>query len=153
MHMRRILFVFAAALALTALPKMLAAGTERAIPGVSAVLSAGSPSAIVPIPGDDAPSEAEAGEDGDDFPGSIAPSSAAVIPDPAAVGHPHAPAVTIVERDSVSRPLCRGRPPRDPRAMSPSGAPAASNCVVFDRRERLFPADPAPRRLPPPTRL
>jgi hypothetical protein len=146
--MRRILLVFAATLALTALPKMLAAGTGRGTPGVSAVLAAGSPCAIAPIDGRGAPSEAEA-SDGDDFPMSIASSSTTGIPDTAAVGEPHAPGLTIVERDSVSRPLCRGRPPRAPRAMIPSRAALFSCRLFLERSSRLLPTDPDPRRLSP----
>src|SRR5262245_44919556 len=79
--MRRILVVFAAALALTALPKTLSAGTGRAIPRVSHVLS-GSPSAMISVLAQREPLDAEAGEDGDDSPFSIASSSPTGRPDP-----------------------------------------------------------------------
>lgn len=144
------LLVYTAALALMALPGILAAGTARGIPGESAAISAGSACLLVSTVAAGAPSDAEAGDDADDSPDlSLTPFSTTGLPDPKGAGGPGARPLSIAGRDSVSRPLCRGRPPRAPRAMTPSRAALISGRLLLAGTSRLLPDDPDPRRLSP----
>jgi hypothetical protein len=150
--MRRTYFVTAAALALTLLPGVLAG---HSAPGGVEKLSV-SPAPPLPAtiqdPGSIAGSPSDPGEAGDDDESSmlLPRSSGGRVPDRHGVGALHLDALSILDRDVVSTPLCRGRPlRREPRATSPSRAACAFDRLVFHRPARLYPSDPEPRRFPP----
>ena len=149
--MRRILLMLAAALALPAFPDALWAAAPQPRTAASPAISV---AGFVPADGLAlrVASESETGEadaDDDDSTVSLSASSEVRTLDRTPVGAVPDDAASIVGRNFRSRPLCRGRPRRDPRGMTPSLSALVSTRLVLDRSPKLPLADPVPRRLSP----